>query len=165
MEAEGWSTICPQMPWGPSLPDLPQSSDLSQPQKELYWDLVVGSVLDFLMDWLSWSMEEVRSHWKWVPGLGFLNNSEFLITWRFARNVFAFLSDCPCCPSGLEETAEHAFYYCKWVCLFWDHVKEWTARIKPKQLVLFNIGYVMRQCFASISRWEVCGISRNPSCS
>ena len=35
--------------------------------------------------------------------------------------------------------AEHAFYYCERVRPFWDHVGEWTAHIKPKQLVLLDV--------------------------
>ena len=53
------------------------------------------------------------------------------------------MPDCPRCSSGLEETAEHAFYYCERVRPFWDHVGEWTARIEPKQLVLLDVGYVV----------------------
>ena len=53
------------------------------------------------------------------------------------------MPDCARCRSSLEETAEHAFYYCKRVRLFWDHVEEWTARIEPKQLELLDVGYVM----------------------
>ncbi len=53
------------------------------------------------------------------------------------------MPDCPRCSSGLEETAEHAFYYCERVRPFWDHVGEWTARIEPKQLVLPDVGYVV----------------------
>ena len=53
------------------------------------------------------------------------------------------MPDCPRCGCGLEETAEHAFYYCKRVRPFWDHVGEWTARIEPKQLVLLDVGYVV----------------------
>ena len=51
------------------------------------------------------------------------------------------MPDCARCDSGLEETAEHAFYYCERVREFWDHVGEWTARIEPKQLVLLDVGY------------------------
>ena len=47
------------------------------------------------------------------------------------------------CDSGLEETAEHAFYYCERVHLFWNHVREWMTRIQPKQLVLLDVGYVV----------------------
>ena len=53
------------------------------------------------------------------------------------------MHDCPRCGSGLEETAEHAFYYCERFRPFWDHVGEWTARIEPKQLVLLDVGYVV----------------------
>ena len=53
------------------------------------------------------------------------------------------MPDCRRCGSGLEETAEHAFYYCERVRPFWDHVGEWTARIEPKQLVLLDVGYVI----------------------
>ena len=99
-------------------------------------------------------MEEVRSHWNWAPGSSFLNNSEFLLTWRLAQSTLLFFSlnykvcladipNCPRCGSGLEETAEHAFYYCERVHPFWDHVGEWTARIDPKQLILLDIGYVV----------------------
>ena len=45
--------------------------------------------------------------------------------------------------NGLEEMAEHAFYYCERIRPFWDHVGEWTARIEPKQLVLIDVGYVV----------------------
>ena len=53
------------------------------------------------------------------------------------------MPDCARCGNGLEETAEHAFYYCKQVHPFWDRVGEWTACIEPKQLVLLNVGYIM----------------------
>ena len=53
------------------------------------------------------------------------------------------MPDCACCGSGLEETAEHAFYHGERVHPFWDHVGEWTARIEPKQLVLLDVGYVV----------------------
>ena len=53
------------------------------------------------------------------------------------------MPDCLRCSSGLEEMAEHAFYYRVRVCPFWNHVGEWTARIEPKQLVLLDVGYVV----------------------
>ena len=53
------------------------------------------------------------------------------------------MPDSVCCDSVLEETAEHAFYYCKQICLFWDHVGEWMVRIEPKQLVLLDVGYIV----------------------
>ena len=137
-----------------ALCNLLGSSDLLRPRKELYWELVVGSATDPLSEWRGWTTEEIRSHWNWAPGSSFLNNSEFSLTWRLVRNALplvglnykaglADMPDCARCASGLEETAEHAFYYCERVCLFWDHVGEWTARIEPKQLVLLDVGYVV----------------------
>ena len=100
------------------------SSDLSRPRKELYRELVVGSASDPLSERHGWTTEEIRSHWNWAPGSSFLNNSEFSLTWRLVRNALplvglnykaglADMPDCTRCGSGLEETAEHAFYYCE----------------------------------------------------
>ena len=136
-----------------ALRNLLGSSDLSRPRKELYRELVVGSASDPLSERRGWTAEEIRSHWNWAPGSSFLNN-EFSLTWRLVRNALPLLGlnykagladmpDCPRCSSGLEETAEHAFYYCERVRPFWDHVGEWTARIEPKQLVLLDVGYVV----------------------
>ena len=129
---------------------IPGSSDLSRSRKELYRELEV----DPLSKPHGRTAGEICSHWNRAPGLSFLNNSEFSLTWRLARNVLSLLGsnfragpadmpDCTRCGSGLEETAEHAFYYCDRVRLFWDHVGEWTARIEPKQLVLLDVGYVV----------------------
>ena len=137
-----------------ALRNLPGSSDLSRPRKELYRELVVGSASDPLSERHGWTAEEIRSHWNWASGSSFLNHSEFSLTWRLTRNALPLLGlnfkagladmpDCARCGSGLEETAEHAFYYCEWVRPFWDHVGEWTARIEPKQLVLLDVGYVV----------------------
>ena len=115
---------------------------------------MVGSASDPLSERRGWTAEEIRSHWNWAPGSSFLNNSEFSLTWRLVRNALPLLGlnykacladmpDCPRCGSGLEETTEHAFYYCERVRPFWDHVGEWTARIEPKQLVLLDVGYVV----------------------
>ena len=131
-----------------ALRNLFESSDLSWHRKELYWELVVGSALDPLRERRGWTVKEIRSHWNWAPG------SSFSLTWRLARNTLPLLGlnfrasladmpDCARCGSGLEETAEHAFYYCERVHSFLDHVGEWTARIEPKQLVLLDIGYVV----------------------
>ena len=129
-------------------------SDLSWPRKERYRKLVVGSASDPLSERRGWTAEEIRSHWNWAPESSFLNNSEFSLTWRLVRNALSFrglnfrvgladMPDCPRCSSGLEETAEHAFYYCERVRPFWDYVGEWMARIEPKQLVLLDVGYVV----------------------
>ena len=106
------------------------SSDLSWPRKELYRELVVGSVSGPLSERRGWTAEEIHSHWNWAPGSSFLNNSESSLTWRLARNALPFLAlnfragvadmpDCARCGSGLEETAEHAFYYCERVHRYW----------------------------------------------
>ena len=137
-----------------ALRNLLGSSDLSRPRKELYRELVVGSASDPLSERRGWTTEEIRSHWNLAPGSSFLNNSEFSLTWRLVRNALplvglnykaglADMPDCTRCGSGLEETAEHAFYYCERVRPFWDHVGEWTARIEPKQLVLLDVGFVV----------------------
>ena len=97
------------------------SSDLSWPRKELYRELVMVSASNPLSERYGWTAEEIRSHWNWAPGSSFLNNSEFSLTWRLVRNALplvglnykAGLADMPDyarCASGLEETAEHAFY-------------------------------------------------------
>ena len=132
-----------------SVHNLLWSRSLSRCRSELCRDLVVGSVSDPLMDRLGWSTEEIRSHWNCVPGSGFLNNSTFSLSWWLAQkalplfglNYKAGLADkpnCPHCGYGLEETAEHAFYYCEQVRPFWNPVGEWTARVEPKQLVLLD---------------------------
>ena len=107
-----------------ALCNLPGSSDLSRPRKELYRELVVGSASKPLREWRGWTAEEIRSHRNWAPGLSFLNNFEFSLTWRLARNALPLLGldfraslanipDCARCGSGLEETAEHEFYFCE----------------------------------------------------
>ena len=114
----------------------------------------MGSASDPLSEQRGWTAEEIRFNWNWAPGLSFLNNSEFWLTWRLARNALpllgldfrAGLADMLSCArygSGLEETAEHAFYYCERVHPFWDHVGEWTAHTEPKQLLLLDVGYVI----------------------
>ena len=105
-----------------ALSKLLGSSDFLRLRKELYQKLVVGSASDPLREGHGWTAEKIRSHWNWAPGSGFLNNSEFSLTWRLARNALplhglnfkaglANMPDCPRCGSGLEETAEHAVYY------------------------------------------------------
>ena len=137
-----------------ALRNIPRSSDLSWTRKKLYRGLVVGSASDPLVERLGWSAEEIRFQWNWAPGSGFLNNSEFLLTWRLARNALALndwacracladMPDCPRCDSDLKEMALHAFYYCERVSPFWSHVEEWTVRISPRELVLLDVGYVV----------------------
>ncbi len=59
------------------------------------------------------------------------------------RAGLADMPDCARSSSSLEETAEHAFYYCEQVHPFCDHVREWTARIEAKQLVPLDVGYLV----------------------
>ena len=156
-KAEGRRTLMGETPFvhecHTAFRNLSGFSDLSWPRKEPYRELVVGSASDHLSEWHGWTAEKVRSHWNWVPGSGFLNNSVFSLTRRLARNALLLLGlyswasladmpDCACCGSRFEETAEHAFYYCERVPPFCNHVWEWTARIEPKQLVLLDIGYI-----------------------
>ena len=72
--------------------------------------------------------ERIHFQRNWAQGSGFLNNSEFSFTWQLIWNMLllsdwafkaglADLPDCLHCSSGLEETAEHAFYYCEAVLL------------------------------------------------
>ena len=107
-----------------ALRNLLGSRDLSRHRKELYRELVVGAASDPLSERRGWTAEEIRSHWNWTPGSSFLNNSEFSLTWRLVRNALPLASlnyragladtpDCARCGSGLEKTAEHAFYYCE----------------------------------------------------
>ena len=114
----------------------------------------MGSTSDPLSERHGWTAEEIRSHWNWAPESSFLNNSEFSLTWRLVWNALPLVdlnykvgltdvTNCARCGSGLEETAEHAFYYCERVHPFLDQVSEWTARIEPKQLVLLDVGYVV----------------------
>ena len=132
---------------------LPESSDSSQPRKILYRDLVEGTASDPLGKRLGLPEGELLSLWNWAPGAGFLNNSEFSLTWRLIRdalplNDFAFkagVADCPDCPrcdSVLEETAQHAFFHCRKLQLFWSYVEEVTARLRPDQRILLDVAYV-----------------------
>ena len=136
-----------------ALRNLLGSSDLSRPRKELYRELVVGSASNLLSERRGWTAGEIRSYWNSAPWSNFLNN-EFSLTWRLVRNALpllglnyraglAYMPDCARYGSGLEETAQHAFYYCERVRPFGDHVSEWTACIEPKQLMLLDVGYVV----------------------
>ena len=94
----------------------------------------MGPASDSLVERLSLSLEEIRSQWNWAPCSGFLNNSEFSLTWRLAQNTLplaewafkaglADMSDSLRCSSGQEETALYAFYDCERVRLFWSHIR------------------------------------------
>ena len=121
-----------------TLRNLPGSSDLSRPWKELYrvlMDPQRASRLDGeggCQDRAPWTTLSSRS-----PG-DFHGTCYLFSAWTSEQAW----QTCPI-GSGLEKTAEYAFYYCKRVRPFWDHVREWTARIEPKQLALLDIGYVV----------------------
>ena len=94
-----------------ALRNIPGSSDLSRSRKELYRELVVGSTSDLVVDRLGWLMEEVPSHWNWVPGSDFLNNSEFSFTWQltpFQPELHIVSGRHVHCGSGWEETVQQA---------------------------------------------------------
>ena len=60
-----------------ALRNLSVSSDLLQPPKELYRELVVSSASDLLSEWHGWIAEEVHSHWNWALGSSFLTIPSF----------------------------------------------------------------------------------------
>ena len=131
---------------------LPQSNDFSQLRRVLYRDLLAGSVSDPLEKRLGLSLEEIHSHWSWVPGTCSL--STFLLIWWFAWNelllsdvVFkasiAETPDCACSGSGFEKTVEHAFYYGGWLRPIWDNINKVSIRIDPKKLVQLDVAYVV----------------------
>ena len=47
-----------------ALRNLPRSSDISRPRKELYRELVVDSASDPLSERHGWTASEIRSHWN-----------------------------------------------------------------------------------------------------
>ena len=122
-----------------ALRNLLGSSDLSRTRKELYRGLVVGAASDPLSERCGWTAEEIHSQWNWAPGSSFLDNSEFSLTWRLARNALPLLGSLRQW-LGRNRLSTPS---CERVCPFWDHVEEWTACIEPKQLVLLDVGYVV----------------------
>ena len=140
-KAEGWrKPLCEALfvrECRTALRKLLESSDLSQPRKELYRELVVASASDPLKE---------RRGWTASVELG--ARIELLEQPR----VLAHLATCSECiiPCRLElqggpgrHARLHAFYYCERVRPFWDHVNEWTVRIEPKQPVLLDVGYAV----------------------
>ena len=75
-----------------ALRNLPGSSDLLRPRKELYQDLVVSSASDPLSEQRGWTTEEVCCHCNWATSSCFLYNSEFSLTWRLTRNALPLFS-------------------------------------------------------------------------
>ena len=137
-----------------ALVKLPRSSDLSQPRKALYQGLVEGVASDPLQKRLGLSEGEFFSLWCWAPGVDYLDNSEFSLTWRLMRNRLSLndilykmgladMPDCIRCYSGIEETAPHAFFHCKMVRPLWKYVNEVTARLFPdRPRVALDVAYL-----------------------
>ena len=170
-------------PWGKTpfvreccmvLRNLSRSSDLSRPWKELYWELVVGSASDPLSERRGWTVKEVCSHWNWAPGSGFLNNSEFSLTWRLARNALPLF--------GLNFRPGRYARLCS--LLQWFGKNGWARLLllrasssalgsrrgvdgshRTKAARAARRWLRRRQHSASISGWEACGVSRDLSCS
>ena len=158
-----------------ALRNLLGSSDLSRPRKELYRELVVGSASDPLSERRSWTAEEIRCHWNWA-------RIELLEQLR----VLAHLATCMECvtPSRLELQSgpgRHA-----WL----PSQRQWIGRNGWVRLLLLRTSSLVLgsrrgmdgshqtqaaraarrwlrrgQRSSSVSGWEACGVSRDPSCS
>ena len=138
-----------------ALRKFPRSSDLSQPRKALYRELVVGAECDPIRMRNDLSEEEYLPLWNWAPGTDYLTNGEFSLTWRLIRNALHLndvgykagivdMPDCPRCDSGLEETVQHAFFHCRKVRPLWNYVNEVTARLDSEQHRLdLDAGFVV----------------------
>ena len=103
-------------------------------------------------------LEQLRVHTYLAAGPERIS----LNNWAF-RACLADMPNCLHCSSGLEEMALHTFYNCEWVHPFWSHVVKWMAWINPKQLVQYNVGYVVdntdfsyqdEKCVARMVIWE-----------
>ena len=70
------------------------------------------------------------------------------------------MPDCPRCVSGLEETTEHAFYYCR------SGITSGSGLLASNQATRAARRWLhCRQRSSSVSGLEACGVSYNPSCS
>ena len=128
-KAEGWhrwSTVCLQILSSPT-----GHSNLSQPQT---------SSESSMAGWQRRSSPigigpQIRASWT-IPSYctpGGLHGMRCSFSAWTSKAGRADMPDCPHCSSGLEEAAQHTFYY------FWEHV----THIEPKQLMLFNIGCIV----------------------
>ena len=108
-----------------------------------------------------WTTEKVRSYWNWVPGSGFLNNSEFSLNWQLARKHVDWLR-------SLQQWLGRNG---------WAHLLQLRAgspvlgsRLGVHGLHRTQTARAARrwlrrgQSFGSVSGWELCGVSREPSC-
>ena len=159
-----------------ALRNLLVSSDLSRPRKELYRKLVVGSASDPLSERRGCTAEEIRSHWNWAPESSFLEQ----------LRVLAHLVTCTECvtPSRLDLQSG------SWRHAWLPSLRQWLgwngwARLLPLRASSPVLGsrrgvdgshrtqtacaarrwLRRRQRSSSVSGWEACGVSRDPSCS
>ena len=154
-----------------ALRNLLGSSDISWPRKELYQELVVGSALDPLSERHGWTAEEIRSHWNWAPGSSFLNNSEFSLIWRLARNALPLLGlnclagipDCPRCGNGRNGWAHLLLLRASSPVSGSRQGVDGSHRTQAARAARHWLN--RRQRSSSVSRWEACGVSGDPSCS
>ena len=136
-----------------ALARMPRSSDLSTPRRTLYQGLVEGSVKDDYRDRLDNSKEEIHSLWSWAPGRGYLDNSEFSLTWKIAHNVCELRDKdarwnktvkdlCVRCQRE-KESVEHAFFRCDDVRLLWCYVEQLIDRIVPDARIKIDVAYAV----------------------
>ena len=123
---------------------------------------MVGTTLDPLRERHGWTAEEVRSHWNWAPGSGFLNNSEFLLSWRLARNALQTCSIVLAAavawkkrlstPSTASEFARSGFM-------------SGRGRLASNPSSSCCSTLITSVRCTSVSGWEAYGVSLDPSCS
>ena len=109
--------------------NLPGSSDLSRPRKErsgfsieLRFRSTRGSAR--LVDEGGWLALELGARFGLLCSPAGLYRTHYPFSVWITKWSLADMPDCPCCGSGLEETAEHAFYYSKLVRPIWNHIEE-----------------------------------------
>ena len=134
-----------------ALRNLPGSSDLSRPRKELYRNLVVDSASDTLVDRLVDGGggftrikigRQVRVPWTTLSSRspdGLHETRCPFSAWITKRVKQA----CPIIHAAAVAKKKRLTTPSTTVSEFVRFVGEWTARIEPKQLVLFDVGYVV----------------------
>ena len=152
-----------------ALRNLLGSSDLSQPRKELYRELVVGSASEPLSERRGWTTGEIRSHWNWAPASSFLNNCEFSLTWRLVRNALplvglnykaglADMPDCARCGSWLGRNG-WARLLLLWASSSVLGSRRWVDGLHRAQTARAARRWLRRgQRSSSVSGWEACGV-------
>ena len=101
---------------------------------------------DPLKKQLDLSEKDIHSHWKWTLDLSYLNNFEFSLPWRVARNTLplanmffkvctAEVPDCTRC-LNIPSSANRSTH-------FGEHVGEVSVCIDPKQNVQLDVAYIV----------------------